>query len=75
MREFHKDKQGGENLGNSDQSESLAPQSRVAPRGFTSGTGGGENRLYAITCRQEQENSPDVVTGMIKVFTFYIMCC
>ena len=45
MREFHKDKQGGENLGNSDQSESLAPQSRVAPRGFTSGTGGGENRL------------------------------
>ncbi|KAH0689359.1 hypothetical protein KY289_016717 [Solanum tuberosum] len=45
-------------------------QDRAAPRGATSGTGGGTNRLYAITSRQEQENSPDVVTVMIKVFTF-----
>ncbi|XP_069145447.1 uncharacterized protein [Solanum lycopersicum] len=33
-----------------------------APRGSTSGIGGGANDLYAITIRQEQENSPDVVT-------------
>jgi len=26
--------------------------------------------VYVITSRQEQENSPDVVIGMIKVFTF-----
>uniref|UniRef100_M1DU27 Gag-pol polyprotein n=1 Tax=Solanum tuberosum TaxID=4113 RepID=M1DU27_SOLTU len=36
----------------------------------TSLTGGGASRLYAITSRQEQENSPVVVTGMIKLFTF-----
>ena len=42
----------------------------VTHRGATSGTGGGENRLYAIPSRQEQEKSPDVFTGMIKVFTF-----
>ncbi|KAH0682694.1 hypothetical protein KY285_022193 [Solanum tuberosum] len=30
------------------------------------------NRLYAITNRQEQENSPDVVTGMIQVFDFIV---
>ena len=45
MREFPKDKQCGENLGNRAQYESLAPQSRVAFIGGTSGTGGGENRL------------------------------
>ncbi|KAK4727145.1 hypothetical protein R3W88_032062 [Solanum pinnatisectum] len=45
---------------------------RAAPRGATSGTSGGANHLYAITSHQEQENSPDVVTGMIKVFTFDI---
>ena len=31
--------------------------------------GGGLNRLYANS-RQEQENSPNVVIGTIKVFTF-----
>ncbi|XP_069154296.1 uncharacterized protein [Solanum lycopersicum] len=41
-----------------------------APKGVTTGTGGGANRVYAITSYKEQENSPDVVTGMIKVFTF-----
>ena len=42
----------------------------VTPRGATSGTGGGENRIYAINVRLEPENSPDVVTSMIKLFTF-----
>ncbi|XP_069148041.1 uncharacterized protein [Solanum lycopersicum] len=48
----------------------MAPRDRAAPRVSTSSIGGGENRLYAITSLQEQENSPNVVTGMIKVFTF-----
>ncbi|KAH0709413.1 hypothetical protein KY284_010840 [Solanum tuberosum] len=48
----------------------VSPPDRVVPRGDTLGTGGGANRIYAITSFQEQENSLDVVTGMIKVFTF-----
>ncbi|XP_015054748.1 uncharacterized protein LOC107001078 [Solanum pennellii] len=43
---------------------------RAVPRGTTLGTDKGSNRLYSITSRQEEENSPDVFTGMIKVFTF-----
>ena len=42
--------------------------SRVA----TFGTGGGVNFLYAIISCQEYENSPNVVTGMIKIFVFYV---
>ncbi|XP_015163496.1 uncharacterized protein [Solanum tuberosum] len=56
MRECPKNKQGNGNGGNRD---------RVAPRGAISGTGRGTNRLYAITSRQVQEDSPDVVTGHI----------
>ncbi|XP_015084186.1 uncharacterized protein LOC107027566 [Solanum pennellii] len=64
-----KNRQGG-NPGNRAQSSSFDPPDRAAPRRSTYGTGGGANRLYAITSRQEQENSLDVVTGMIKVFNF-----
>uniref|UniRef100_M1DYX2 Gag-pol protein n=1 Tax=Solanum tuberosum TaxID=4113 RepID=M1DYX2_SOLTU len=42
-----------------------APPDIDASRGAISGAGGGEKHLYAITSRQEQEDSPDVVTGMI----------
>ena len=70
MRECPKNKQGGGNLDNKAQYSSLAPLDRVAPRGATFGTNGGATRLYAITSRKEQENSLDVITGMIKVFTF-----
>ena len=70
MKECPKNMQGSGNQGNRAQSSSVSPPDRVAPRGATSGTGGGANRLYAITSRQEQENSPDVVTGMVKVFAF-----
>ncbi|KAH0678989.1 hypothetical protein KY284_020074 [Solanum tuberosum] len=52
------------------QSSSVTPPDKVARRGATSGTGGGANLLYAITSHQEQENSPDVVNGMIQVFNF-----
>ncbi|XP_015060393.1 uncharacterized protein LOC107006333 [Solanum pennellii] len=48
----------------------VAPQDRVAPRGATCGTGRGANCLFAITSRQEQQNSPHFFTGMINVFTF-----
>ena len=37
---------------------------------ITSGTRGGVNHLFPITSHHEQDNSPDVVTGMIKVFNF-----
>ncbi|KAH0765418.1 hypothetical protein KY285_001289 [Solanum tuberosum] len=48
------------------QSSSVAPPNRVAPRGATSRTIGRANSLYTITSRQEQENSPNVVTGMMS---------
>ena len=69
MRECPNNKQGNGNGGNRAQSSTVAPP-KTATRGATSGKGGGGNHLYVITSRQEQENSPDVVTGMIKVFTF-----
>uniref|UniRef100_M1DWL7 Gag-pol protein n=1 Tax=Solanum tuberosum TaxID=4113 RepID=M1DWL7_SOLTU len=50
----------------------VMPTDRVASRRATSGAGGGGNHLYAITNRQEQEDSPDVVTGMIQVFNFNV---
>ncbi|KAH0729719.1 hypothetical protein KY290_000849 [Solanum tuberosum] len=62
MRECPKNKQGSSNWGNRAQSFSIAPPDRTAPRGATSGTGGGTNRLYVINSRQEQEDSIDVVT-------------
>ncbi|KAG5599152.1 hypothetical protein H5410_030522 [Solanum commersonii] len=68
IRECPKNKQENGNGGNRAQSFSVAPPDRAAPRGATFGTGRGTNRLYAITSRQEQEDSPDVVTGMIQVF-------
>ncbi|WMV18182.1 hypothetical protein MTR67_011567, partial [Solanum verrucosum] len=46
-------------------SHSVAPPDRVASRCATLGAGGEGNHLYAITSRREQEDSPDVVTGMI----------
>ncbi|KAG5570110.1 hypothetical protein H5410_059876 [Solanum commersonii] len=54
------------------QSSSIAPPDRTAPKGATSGTGRGTNRLYALNNRQEQKDSPDVVTGMIQVFDFIV---
>ncbi|KAH0715252.1 hypothetical protein KY284_008157 [Solanum tuberosum] len=63
MKECPKNRQGNGNRGNIAQSSSVAPPERAAPRGTTFGTGGGANRLYAITSRQEQKNSPDVVTA------------
>ncbi|XP_049344225.1 putative disease resistance protein RGA3, partial [Solanum verrucosum] len=61
-RECPKNKQVSGNLGSRAQSSSVVPPDRMAPRGSTSNTGGGANRLYAITSRHEQKNSLNVVT-------------
>ena len=70
MKECLKNKHGSGNPGNRVQSSLVAPPDRVAPRGTTFGTGKGAHRLYEITSCQEKENSPDVVTNMITIFTF-----
>lgn len=54
-------------------SSSIATLDRAAPRVAPSVTSRGTNRLYAVTSHQEQENAQDVVTGMIKLFTFDYM--
>ena len=64
LKQCPKNNQGDENLTNRAQSSSAAPPDRDEPRGATSDTGGG-----AITSRQEQKNSPDIIMDMIKVFT------
>ncbi|KAG5610219.1 hypothetical protein H5410_021500, partial [Solanum commersonii] len=69
-RESPKNRQGNGNGGNRTQYSLMTSVDRVAPRGATLGTYGATNRLYTITSRQEQENLPDVITGIIKVFTF-----
>ena len=56
--------------GNRAQNSVPPPPARGNEKAATSGTGGGTNRLYAMVNRQDQENSPDVVTGMIRVFSF-----
>lgn len=43
------------------QDVSIAPP----PKGITSATRSGHNRLYALSNRQEAEASPDVITGML----------
>ncbi|XP_027772681.1 uncharacterized protein LOC114077200 [Solanum pennellii] len=70
MKECTKSKLDGGNEGNRAQSSLVAPPDRSAPKGATSGTWKRLNCLYVITSRQEQENSPDVVTSMMKVFTY-----
>ncbi|XP_049344101.1 uncharacterized protein LOC125808444 [Solanum verrucosum] len=72
IKECPKSRQGSGNLSSKAQSSSVVPPDRMTPRGATSSTGGGANLLYAINSRQEQEDSPDVVTGMIRVFDFAI---
>ena len=72
MRECSKNQKGNCNLGNRVQFFSIAPPDKAEPRGATSSTGGGINRLYAINSRQKLEDSPDIVTGMIKDFKLIV---
>ncbi|KAG5586805.1 hypothetical protein H5410_047239, partial [Solanum commersonii] len=59
IQECPENRQG--NGGNRAQSSLVVPPDRTTPRGAISSTGRGANRLYAITSRHEQENSPNVV--------------
>ena len=70
MRECLKSKNNYGNGGNRTHSSSISPLDRDTFRGATSGTGGGTYCLYALKNCHEQENSLDVVTGMIRVFDF-----
>ncbi|XP_015075416.1 DNA-binding protein HEXBP-like [Solanum pennellii] len=64
MKECPKNSKGSGNQGNRAKFSSIAPLGRAAPKGTTSGTSGGANCLYAITSPHEQNNSPNVVTGI-----------
>ncbi|XP_060172210.1 uncharacterized protein LOC132603251 [Lycium barbarum] len=46
-----------------------APASRGRGRGGASGSSGPSNRIYALASRQDQEASPNVVTGILLVFS------
>ena len=70
MKKCPKNSQCSWKTGNRAQSLLVAPLDRAAPGGASSSTGEGPNCFYVITSHQEQENTPDVVTFMIKVFTF-----
>ncbi|XP_070004325.1 uncharacterized protein [Nicotiana sylvestris] len=35
----------------------------------TSGSGGQQNRIYDLSCRRDLESSPDVVTGILSIFS------
>ncbi|WMV34238.1 hypothetical protein MTR67_027623 [Solanum verrucosum] len=63
MRDCPKNKQGNGNEGNKSQFSSIAPPDWASPSGATFGTGGGANHLFTINSRQEQKDSPDVVTS------------
>src|SRR5688572_26991763 len=45
------------------------PQGQVALGGQAQGGGQRTNRFYALHGRQEVESTPDVVTGMLKIFS------
>ncbi|XP_004250791.2 uncharacterized protein [Solanum lycopersicum] len=72
IRECPKCNQIGCNGGNRDQSSLVAPQDRVTTMGASSGTGRGTKHFYSLNNLKEQENSPDVVSGMIQVFDFAV---
>ncbi|XP_049352722.1 uncharacterized protein LOC125817213 [Solanum verrucosum] len=72
IKECPKNRQGSGNLSNRAQASSVALPDRMVPRGATSSIGEGANRLYVITSRHEQEDSPYVVTGMIRVLDFTV---
>ena len=46
-----------------------APAGRGRGRGGASGSSGPSNRIYALASRQDQEASPNVVTGTLSVFS------
>ena len=45
------------------------PAGRGRGRGGASSSGGPSNRLYGLASRQDQEASPNVVTGILSIFS------
>ena len=72
MIECSKNRQRSGNGGNRAQSSLVSFPDKDTPRGATSGTGGGTNRSYALNNRQEHQNSPYIVTGIVQVFDYTI---
>ncbi|KAG5632116.1 hypothetical protein H5410_003833 [Solanum commersonii] len=70
MKEFPKSKQGNGNGAIEPNLLQLLHQTELHLEELLQGTSGRSNNLYAITSSQKQEDSPDVVTVMIKVFNF-----
>lgn len=68
MNDCRNNIQGNGNRDTRPQSSFVAPLDMTALIGATSRTGRGENRIYPITCPQEQDSSLDVITAIIKVF-------
>ncbi|KAF3657764.1 Protein transport protein-like [Capsicum annuum] len=70
--------QGGSRPQYQDRSSMPTPSSasarvpRAPAQGASSSNTGGQfqNRFYALPSHQEQEDSPDVVTGMLRIFQF-----
>ena len=65
MREWPTSRQSTDNGDNKAKSFSVAPLERVSPKGTTSATGGRTNHLYSLNNCQDQDDSPDIVTGII----------
>lgn len=47
--------------------ESQSSTGRGRGRGKGSSSGGNQNHIYALVGRQDQESSPDIVTGMLTI--------
>lgn len=75
IRECRVAAQKGRDLRQQGQSKrSSVPSGRPTQQGTASSATSGQrpNRLYALQSRQDQENSPDVVTGTLQVFHLYV---
>ncbi|XP_070039402.1 uncharacterized protein [Nicotiana tomentosiformis] len=49
---------------------SQAPMSRDRGRAGASSSSGPQNRIYALAGRQDKESSPDIVIGILSVFSY-----
>ena len=75
MKKCPKSKQRGGNMVTRAESSLVAPPHMALSRGDTSSAGGETNWLYAFNNFQEQEDSPNVVTGMIDSLNLSFMHC
>lgn len=57
-------------VGNTTQTSFAPQQGQGNQRGLNVSLGGGTNQLYAMGSRHDLENSPNVMTSMLQVFSF-----